>query len=273
MDQHLHPFAPRDVPHQALEDCLVNLCQDYRNPGRPRFDTAPLINAYNATLANPLDAFSIGVQECAMEYLSCPGLRGNGLLNNLLLQDGFLTTFVERGVCWGCLEPQESVSLILSLHFPHFNFQAYHEPILHLLLAQGNNPVDLRRLLQPALTTPVHRTLICQQPTPFCGTRLLPSSLRALHGQVLIVSLTRHDGFGDNIIITTPVQEPQDGDQAFQGRRLVAVLVSKPRHWVTFAKIDNVWWNLDSATNAAVMQNPFVCQSQNNLIMQLWFAT
>ena len=95
----------------------MDMCQDYRNPGRPRFDTAALVNAYNACLANPLDVFSIGVQECAMEFLSCPGLRGNGLLNNLLLQDGFLTTFVERGSCWSCLQPQESVSLILFTSF------------------------------------------------------------------------------------------------------------------------------------------------------------
>ena len=138
-------------------------------------------------------------------------------------------------------------------------------------MPRDNNPVDLVPLLQPALATPVHRTLICQQPTPFCGTRMLPSTLRAIHGEVLIVSLARHGGPGNNIV--TPVQEPRDGDEAFQGRRLVAVLVSKPRHWVSFAKIENVWWNLDSSANAAVMQNPFVCQSPNNLIMQLWFAS
>ena len=112
VDQHLHPSAPRDGPHQALEDCLVELCQDYRNPARPRFDTRVLVNAYNACLANQTDAFPIGQQQCAQEFLSCPGLRGNGLLNNLMLQDGFLTTFVESGVCWGCRQPQELVSLM-----------------------------------------------------------------------------------------------------------------------------------------------------------------
>ena len=72
--------------------------------------------------------------------------------------------------------------------------------------------------------------------------------------------------------VTTPVMEPQDGDAAFQGRRLVAVLVSKPRHWVTYVKQNNVWWNLDSASNAAAIQNPFTSQSARHMIMQLWFA-
>ena len=72
--------------------------------------------------------------------------------------------------------------------------------------------------------------------------------------------------------VTTPVVEPQDGDEAYQGRRLVACLVSKPNHWVTYVKQDNRWWNLDSASNAAAMQNPFMSQSPRHLIMQLWFA-
>ena len=72
--------------------------------------------------------------------------------------------------------------------------------------------------------------------------------------------------------VTTPVMEPVDGDPAYQGRRLVGVLVSKPNHWVTFVKQNNVWWNLDSVSRAAVMQNPFTCQSARHMIMQLWFA-
>ena len=72
--------------------------------------------------------------------------------------------------------------------------------------------------------------------------------------------------------VTTPVMEPVDGDAAYQGRRLVAVLVSKPNHWVTFVKKNGVWWNLDSVSNAAVIQNPFTCQSARHMIMQLWFA-
>ena len=72
--------------------------------------------------------------------------------------------------------------------------------------------------------------------------------------------------------VTTPVMEPVDGDAAYQGRRLVAVLVSKPNHWFTFVKKNGVWWNLDSVSNAAVIQNPFTCQSARHMIMQLWFA-
>ena len=73
-------------------------------------------------------------------------------------------------------------------------------------------------------------------------------------------------------VMTTPVLEPEDGDPAFQGRRLVAVLVSKPNHWVTFVKVDGVWWNLDSVSNVAVIQNPFTCQTARHIVTQLWFA-
>ena len=52
-----------------------------------------------------------------MEYLSCPGLRGNGLINNLSLRAGFMTTFVESGVCWGCYQLQELVSFFILFLF------------------------------------------------------------------------------------------------------------------------------------------------------------
>ena len=78
--------------------------------------------------------------------------------------------------------------------------QPYPEPILHLPVpgADQVQPVDVRALLQPALATPLQRNLICQQPTLLCGTRMLQSSLRALHGEVLILNLAR---LGDNVIL------------------------------------------------------------------------
>ena len=87
----------------------MEMAGDYRNPAIPAFDTTPLIKAYNACLPNQAESFGIGVQECCMEFMSCPGLRGNGLINNLRLQDGFLTTFVESGVCMGCHQLHELV--------------------------------------------------------------------------------------------------------------------------------------------------------------------
>ena len=64
----------------------MQMAVDYRNPAIPPFDTSALVNAYNACLGNQAESFGIDAQECAMEYLSCPGLRGNGLINNLSLR-------------------------------------------------------------------------------------------------------------------------------------------------------------------------------------------
>ena len=85
------------------------MAADYRNPATPPFDTEDLVHAYNGCLANQAVFFAVGPMECAMELISCPGLRGNGLINNLTLRAGFMTTFVESGVCWGCFQPQEKV--------------------------------------------------------------------------------------------------------------------------------------------------------------------
>ena len=75
------------------------------------------------------------------------------------------------------------------------SLQPYSEPILHLLLPEDNQlqPVDVRTLLAPALAAPRQRNLICQHPTPMCGTVMLQSSLRAVHGEVLILNLARVD--------------------------------------------------------------------------------
>ena len=111
VDQHLHPSAPRDAAHQHLEECIVEMAANYRNPAIPAFDTSALVNCYNACIANQAEWFRVGTQECAREFLSCPGLRGNGLLNNLMMRPGFITTFVESAVCWGCYELQEQVNI------------------------------------------------------------------------------------------------------------------------------------------------------------------
>ena len=150
----------------------------------------------------------------------------------------------------------------------------YSEPVLHLLLPP-DSPVEivLGPLVAPSMATPLQNDLICG--LPYCGTRQIPATLRVQPGSVLIVNLMRL-GFGPDgtlrrLLITSPVQEPRDGEAAFFGKEVAAVLVSTPGHWVTYIKLRGVWWCVDSIRAHAVQRNPFLCQSPRHMIMQLWF--
>ena len=67
--------------------------------------------------------------------------------------------------------------------------------------------------------------------------------------------------------------EPQDGDPAWQGRRLTTVLLSTPGHWIAYTRdVVGRWWELDTAGNGVARQsNPFLIQDQNHLVMQVTF--
>ena len=153
----------------------------------------------------------------------------------------------------------------------------YPEPLLHLLLPndpQGREVV-LGPLVAPAMATPLQNQLICGLPQ--CDSRQVPATLHAQPGAVLILSLSRL-GFGPDgtlrrLLITSPIQEPRDGEATFFGKEMVAVLVSTPGHWITYIKLRGVWWCVDSVRAHAVQRNPFQCQSPQHMIMQLWFKS
>ena len=105
----LHPNAPRGAALQRLEQCLVDMARRYRDPVVPPFDPEPLVVAYNGLLNNPAHHYVIGRYECAMEFLSAPGMRGGGLLNNIEFVAGFLTSFDQLGFCPWCQVQQQLV--------------------------------------------------------------------------------------------------------------------------------------------------------------------
>ena len=105
----LHPYAPRSDALQRLEQCLLDMATRYRDPVVPPFAPTPLVEAYNGLLINQADRYVIGRYECAMEFLSAPGVRGGGLLNNIEFSGGFLTSFDQLGVCPRCQVHQELV--------------------------------------------------------------------------------------------------------------------------------------------------------------------
>ena len=73
-------------------------------------------------------------------------------------------------------------------------------------------------------------------------------------------------------ITTTPLAEPLDGDGAFFGKSCVATLVYEPGHWIAYAKLGQTWWCLDSRANESFERNPFQNQTQQHIVMQLWFV-
>ena len=252
LDQNLDLLSPRDVAHMMLENSLVVMASDYRNPAIPRFEPTLLVNSYNACLSDPTQQY-VG-NECAMEFLSSPGQRGGGLLNNIKAAPGFLTTFVLQGACNSCHRQCQMM---------------YPEPVLHLLLPSDTQDrvVHLQPLVAPSMAVPLQNQLICGLPQ--CGTRQVPATLHLQPGSVLIVNLAR---LGFEGLITSPVQEPPDGDAAFLGKQLAGVLVSTPGHWKTYLKLRGVWWCVDSVRAHAEQRNPFQCQTPRHLIMQCWFT-
>ena len=72
------------------------------DPSVQRFDPTELVISYNGLLHNQADHYAIGRYECAMEFLSSPGLRGEGILNNLEFVPGFLTNYEQQGFCPRC---------------------------------------------------------------------------------------------------------------------------------------------------------------------------
>ena len=150
----------------------------------------------------------------------------------------------------------------------------YPEPVLHLPLPndpQGRE-VELGQLVAPSMATPLQNQLICGLPQ--CGTRQVPATLHAQPGTVLIVQLARlgfgPDGSHQRLLITSPVQEPRDGEPALFGKQMAAVLVSTPGHWIAYIKLRGVWWCVDSVRAHAAQRNPFQCQTPQHIIMQLW---
>ena len=102
VDQHLHPTAPRDAVHQALEQQLIFMAAAYRNPAIAPFHAEPLIDAYNACVQRHMQ-FAIGQSGCAMEFLAMFGELGHGgMLGHLSMAPNYLVTYMQQGHCYSC---------------------------------------------------------------------------------------------------------------------------------------------------------------------------
>ena len=259
-DLNMHPNAPRSVVNRQLEQTFLRMCHNYRDPNHPPFGPEDLIQAANACLPAGTaiqNRFVGGFNACAMEFLSRdPG----GLLFNMALGHGFLVHYMQQGQCNIC--------------DGHFQ-EMLPTPVLDLavpLLPVGAPPIDLRPLLQAALTTPTTLThLLCGR---WCTNRDLPCTLVPQPGQVQIINLARFNGRVDLAAnrVATRVSEPLQGDQVWGGRRPIAVLTQQPGHWITYLHQGGMWWRLDSVGRGVRPSNPFDDQSAHLVIKFIAFA-
>ena len=178
----------------------------------------------------------------------------------MALGHGFLVHYMQQGQCNIC--------------DGHFQ-EMLPTPVLDLavpLLPVGAPPIDLRPLLQAALTTPTTLThLLCGR---WCTNRDLPCTLVPQPGQVQIINLARFNGRVDLAAnrVATRVSEPLQGDQVWGGRRPTAVLTQQPGHWITYLHQGGMWWRLDSVGRGVRPSNPFDDQSAHLVIKFIAFA-
>ena len=99
VDLHLHPTINRDLPHQTLEERLVEMMAAYRNPDIPPFDALPLVQAYNECV-HTHQQLPLGQANCAIEFLSAT--YGDGLLGHLQLIPNYIVSYQQLGQCPRC---------------------------------------------------------------------------------------------------------------------------------------------------------------------------
>ena len=78
-----------------LEATLTRLLADYRNPARPPFSPAPLIQALDAAMPAAGQQFAGNAQACAMEFVA-------GVLGAVRVVHGHLVRYVQEGRCPTC---------------------------------------------------------------------------------------------------------------------------------------------------------------------------
>ena len=110
VDLNMDPAAVRSVVQRALDQRLGQMGRDYRDPNVAPFDAEDLVQDYNACLHQMLQ-FPLGQPHCALEFLWGGGQVGHsGLLGELRLARGYLTTFMQQGNCQQCGQAYQEVS-------------------------------------------------------------------------------------------------------------------------------------------------------------------
>ena len=95
----LHPSAPRDAAHTFLEQELVRLGAQYRNPAGALFHAQALVTALNPCLP-AANQFPHGALGDTMELLASTG--GGSILGHIVLNANYLVTWLQEGTSNTC---------------------------------------------------------------------------------------------------------------------------------------------------------------------------
>ena len=229
LDKHPHP----DIIQSELFTRLHELCEQRRDPNIPALSPQPLVDAVNKLNKQQ---FNIKNSECALDFM-------NSILQNIDLEPGYLANHSEVGTCIFC---GQEVAQISDLH----------QNWISLTLPNDDEPVSIAKLLTDIRVSAPNTTLVCENH----GTRFVPVAgrVKSQPGEVLILKIDR------DVNQSTILIEPRENYSAWEGMGVKTVMghyKGMSGHWVTFAKIDGVWWSLDSATISPKMINPFQIQN------------
>ena len=80
--------------------------------------------------------------------------------------------------------------------------------------------------------------------------------------------LVRMERYGSRL----PLDEPADNVAGcWPRKRLVAVMAHEPNYWVTYRRVDNQWWLLDSGTPSRIIRRKPFCHQSRHTIDMLFF--
>ena len=103
--------------------------------------------------------------------------------------------------------------------------------------------------------------------TSLVAARALPGE-----GRVLLVHLVRTGGGNDLAHkVATPVAEPQPNEPSWPDKELVMVVAhqsvlgrSGGGHFISFFRVQGIWWRVDTQARDVVRENPFQGQMASN---------
>ena len=115
----------------------------------------------------------------------------------------------------------------------------------------------------------------------WCRGQPLVAELLPTNGEILLVQLQRiGHGRPFHVKVTTPILEPREDHEEWEGKTLIAVLCHSEitnsegmvsGHWLTYWRVLGQWFELDSARLNVREINPFIVQSDEVTIDYLLF--
>ena len=151
---------------------------------------------------SPRDQFTLGIQECAKEFLG-------RLIDNINVTPGFFTRLHEEAVCPVCH------------HVSRRAIQLETNAILPVSLPEKHHPLDVADLVHARLSEPIHDMFCAASSSPRCHGLQIVGHIVQQVGKNSIVWICRNIGTAQKRL--TPIKEPVSC-QRLNGQSCVAVL-------------------------------------------------